>query len=81
VTDASEELAGGLARSQRTVPQLWLATLGIGAGLTQSGVSAILLGTRIASPMEHDAVASALNDWFVEAGQDHPVRYWAEVAH
>jgi hypothetical protein len=29
---------------------------------------------------EHDLIAQALNEWFIDRGQDHPVGYWQEPA-
>jgi hypothetical protein len=27
-------------------------------------------------PYEYDLIAQAINEWFIERGQNHPVGYW-----
>lgn len=74
---ASIRLALGL--TGWTPDQLWIAATGIGGALTRRDVRAIATGDRAASPGEHDVLAAALNDWFVDRGQDHPVAPWSEL--
>lgn len=61
-----------------TLDELWIAATGIGGALSRGDVKAIAAGHRAASRSEHDVLAAALNDWFVDHQQDHPVAAWSE---
>jgi hypothetical protein len=78
-TRTSAVLVDGLQRLGWTVSELWAAAAGIGGGFTARQVEAITSGESPATPMEHDILVAALNDQFVEIGEDHPLAYWAEL--
>jgi hypothetical protein len=77
--DSTTALAAGFRRSGLTTTGVWLRAMGIGGDLRQSDVAALTTGGRLATRAEHDLVAAALNEHFVELGQNHPVPYWAEL--
>jgi hypothetical protein len=58
--------------------ELWLRYLergGIGNG---TDVEAIVCGVLVPSDHDHDVIALALNERFMELGRDHPVPYATE---
>jgi hypothetical protein len=79
MTASAMALRAGLALAGATVGGLWTAQLSLGGTLTEAEVEAALKGTRALTPHEHDVLAQALNDMFVDAGQDHPVAYWDDL--
>ncbi len=69
----------GLLELRWSSIDLWRAALGIGGALSTQDVEAVASGQRDATEVEHDILASALNDHFVELGGDHPVPYWRDL--
>jgi hypothetical protein len=75
-------LRAGFSLSDLELPELWLAYVGLGGSLGKDDLEAALRGTLPLSDHEHDMIAQALNDYFTERGQDHPVAYAnEEVEH
>lgn len=72
-------LQRGLRDSGWTISQLWTAAVGIGGGFHRHDIEDISAGQRPATPAEHDILASALNEYFVDRGQDHPVALWRDL--
>jgi hypothetical protein len=62
-----------------TNSDLWVASLGIGGEILLSDVREIISGSRPAAPLEHDILASALNDHFTGRGEDRPVAMWRDL--
>ena len=54
---------------------LWLRYCEVGGMSTAFEVEAFLFGTLVPSAHDHDLLAQALNDRFVELGGNHPVPY------
>jgi hypothetical protein len=75
-TTSGAVIREGLHRLGWTTSDLWVAATGIGGSFTRPDVEAIAAGRRPATPVEHDILVSALNDRFVDLGQDHPLAYW-----
>jgi hypothetical protein len=72
-------LQRGIRDAQWSVRDLWVAMVSIGGNLRYRAVERIADGDQAATPREHDVLASALNDYFVERGEDHPVPLWHEL--
>jgi hypothetical protein len=68
-------LRAGLAMSELQLGELWAAYMGLGGTMSADEVEATLRGEREPTAYEHDVLAQALNDYFTERGQDHPVPY------
>jgi hypothetical protein len=68
-------LRAGFALSDLTLRELWTAQVALGGMLTEEELRDTLELRREPTWAEHDVVAAALNDWFTERGQDHPVAY------
>jgi hypothetical protein len=73
--DPGLTLAEGMTRSGMTVDQLWLRYLGVGGDAGEMEVEAYLLGLLRVDPFEHDLIAQALNEYFIDHGGNHPVAY------
>lgn len=63
----------GLSRGE-----LWFRYFELGGMRTERELDAVLRGTLQPSTHEHDVIAHALNERFVELGGNHPVPYWAD---
>ena len=72
-------LQGGLAASGMSFQELWLRQLEVGGDAGRLEVEAYVLGLLELDRHQHDLLAQALNEHFIECGQDHPVRYWDEL--
>ena len=68
-------LRAGFALSRMELHELWAAQVALGGMLTSEELEETLALRREPTWAEHDVVAAALNDWFTERGQDHPVAY------
>ena len=55
--------------------ELWLRYFGLGGMSTEDQLEAFLYGALVPSLHDHDVVAHALNERFVELGGNHPVPY------
>jgi hypothetical protein len=77
--ESTATLQHGLQRTGWSIDQFWIAAIGIGGGFHYYDVQDIASGERAATPAEHDILASALNDYFVDRGQDHPVTLWQDL--
>jgi hypothetical protein len=78
-TNSTAALQRGFRLSGWTINDLWLAAMGVGGELRWRDISDITAGTRPATPTEHDVVATALNDYFVDQGDTHPVVLWDDL--
>lgn len=61
-----------------TQSELWLRYFELGGMSTTFQLEACLHGALRLSMHEHDVIAHALNERFVELGGDHPVPYWED---
>ncbi len=75
--DRPLSLEEGLSRSGLSVEQLWLGYAALGGDAGELEVEAYVLGLLSADPYQHDVIAQALNESFIDRGLDHPVGYWA----
>jgi hypothetical protein len=59
-----------------TYSELWLRQVALGGDADCLEVEAYLLGLLAADRHQHDLIAQALNECFLDQGEDHPVAYW-----
>lgn len=78
---SSAVLRSGLAMSDLDFEQLWSAYVGLGGSMSAGDLRDALNGQREISDHQHDMVAQALNDHFVDKGQNHPVAYSDRLHH
>ena len=76
---SADVIRRGLDRAQWNLTDLWIASVGIGGGFTRDQIAHITDGTTDATSLEHDILATALNDHFTDHGQNHPVQYWDQL--
>ena len=65
----------GMALSGMTNEQVWLRQVSVGGEATDLEVEAYILGLLQIDPHQHDLIAQALNEYFVDHGGNHPVQY------
>ena len=58
-----------------TLYELWVAYFALGGLRDSRALGAYLDGTGITTDTDHDVIAHALNETFVELGQNHPMPY------
>jgi len=71
------QLEAGLARSGLTYQELWWRQVAVGGDASPLELEAYLLGLLAIDPHQHDVIAQALNEHFLDCGEDHPVPYSA----
>lgn len=76
---STSALQSGMEHTTFDISGLWIACMGIGGQLLRSDVADITGGARPATAAEHDILATAMNDWFVDHGLDQPVSLWAAL--
>lgn len=73
-------LEEGMNHSGMTWDNLWLRQLSVGGAIGELEVEAYVLGLLEPDPYSHDVIAQAINEHFLDAGQDHPVAYWSRLS-
>jgi hypothetical protein len=68
-------LAKGFARTQLSVEQVWIEYLALGGRASCPEIAAALHGRTAIDRHTHERLAAALNKFFADAGEDHPVEY------
>lgn len=71
----SEGLARGMAESRLSFRDLWLRQLAVGGTASELEVEAYVLGLLAPDDYQHDLLAQAINEHFLDVGADHPVAY------
>jgi|tagenome__1003787_1003787.scaffolds.fasta_scaffold20957999_2 hypothetical protein len=69
------QLKAGLTRSGLTYQELWWRQVAVGGDASPLELEAYLLGLLSIDPHQHDVIAQALNEHFLDCGEDHPVPY------
>jgi hypothetical protein len=69
-------LEDGLSLSGMSMNELWIRQVSVGGTAGSLETEAYILGLLTPDPHQYDVLAQALNEHFVERGQDHPVGYW-----
>jgi hypothetical protein len=68
-------LLDGMTRSGMRFDELWLRQLGLGGDAGLLEVEAYVLGVLEVDRYQHDLLAQAINECFLERGENHPVAY------
>jgi hypothetical protein len=68
-------LSDGLRRSGLTPAELWLRYYAVGGDAGELEVEAYALGLLRPDAYEHNLIAQALNEYFLDCHEDHPVSY------
>lgn len=72
-------LRDGLDLSGLSFGQLWLLYASVGGAGDELDIEAYVLGLLAPDSYEHDVIAQALNEHFLNRGEDHPVAYSREA--
>ena len=77
MTDHARKLSlfDGLQLSGMTPGELWLSYYSVGGNASELEVEAYALGLLRPDAYQHNLIAQAINETFVDNGQDHPVSY------
>ncbi|MHB1988986.1 MAG: hypothetical protein ACYCSF_13580 [Acidimicrobiales bacterium] len=70
-----EELDFHRRNAELSHGELWLRYFELGGMSSSFQLEAICYGALVADPHDHDVIAQALNERFVEMGGNHPVPY------
>jgi len=76
---AGSTLAADLAVTSLSVSEIWAHYLALGGNHGIRELEEYLYRANAWSPQEHDVLAQALNDHFIELGQGHPASYSDEL--
>lgn len=68
-------LFDGMTMSGMTTEQVWLRQVSVGGDAADIEVEAYILGLLHPDALQHDLIAQALNEHFVDHGGNHPVTY------
>ena len=75
MTEHGLSLRDGMARCGMRYDELWLRQLGLGGDAGLLEVEAYVLGVLEVDRYQHDLLAQAINECFLERGENHPVAY------
>lgn len=69
------------ARSMLELPlgELWIDYFALGGSLAPAEIQAFLAGQQPLGDHDHDLLVHALNERFVDRGEDHPLGYADEL--
>ena len=62
-----------------TLAQLWLDYLALGGNLPPAAIGAALSGRVGLGDHDHDLLVQALNEYFIDRAQNHPLAYADEL--
>ncbi len=66
-------------RASLSMQDLWLAYIGLGGSASLAQLNDFVAGGAAADSHDHDLVAQALNERFIDLGQGMPVPYFDEL--
>jgi hypothetical protein len=69
----------GLHLTDWNISDLWIAAAGIGGNLSHHDIDDIATGRHPATPIQHDILATALNEHILDQSDDHPIHYWRQL--
>ncbi len=81
MTPGPDELSlyDGMLASEMDYPELWLRYVGVSGTAGPLELEAYVLGLLAPDVYEHDLIAQAINEWFIDRGLNHPVGYWHQA--
>jgi len=74
-TESGMSLQDGMQLSGMSFPELWLRQIAISGTIGELELEAYVLGLLMPDNYQHNLIAQAINEHFIELGQDHPVGY------
>jgi hypothetical protein len=73
------DLPAGMQASEMTYQELWLRYIAVSGDAGELELEAYVLGLLTPDAYQYNLIAQALNEHFIDRGEDHPVGYWDEV--
>lgn len=73
--EAGISLPEGMRRSGMSYAELWLNYVAVSGTVGELELEAYVLGLLVPDDYQHNLIAQALNEHFIEQGEDHPVAY------
>jgi hypothetical protein len=74
-TESGMSLVDGMRLSGMGYPELWLRYISVSGTIGELELEAYVLGLLVPDDYQHNLIAQALNEYFLELGQDLPVGY------
>jgi hypothetical protein len=68
-------LEAGMRLSGMSYPELWLRHISVSGTIGVLELEAYVLGLLVPDDHQHNLIAQALNEYFIELGEDLPVGY------
>jgi hypothetical protein len=68
-------LEDGMRLSGMSYQELWLRHIAVSGTIGELELEAYVLGLLVADDFQHNLIAQAINEYFLDQGQDHPVAY------
>ena len=68
-------LSDGWDLSGLTLTELWLRYLALGGTASAARVAAYARGLQHPNSYQHNMIAQAINEHFIDRGENHPVSY------
>jgi len=73
--NAGFSLSDGWDLSGLTLAELWLGYLALGGTASKARVARYARGLLRPDSYQHNMIAQAINEHFIDRGEDHPVGY------
>ncbi len=74
-TSSGLSLEDGMALSGMDYEELWVRQVGVGGEIGSLEIEAYVLGVLTPDAYRHNLIAQAMNEHFLDLGEDHPVAY------
>ncbi len=74
-TDSGMSLQDGMRLSGMSYRELWLRHISVSGTIGELELEAYVLELLVPDAHQHNLIAQALNEYFIELGQDLPVGY------
>ena len=80
MNDSGVSLLEGMELSGMSYDELWLRHIAVSGTTGKLELEAYVLGLLVPDDYQHNLIAQAINEFFLDGGGDHPVGY-RETAH
>ena len=74
-------LYDGMRQAGMSFEDVWLAQISVGGNADAMAVEAYVLGLLTPDRHQHNLIAQAINEHFIDRGADHPVAYADQSFH
>jgi hypothetical protein len=74
-TESGMSLQDGMRLSGMSFWELWLRQIAVSGTIGELELEAYVLELLVPDDYQHNLIAQAINEYFIELGQDHPVAY------